>query len=139
MRPQGRRLFFGFEYREHGLGVIALNAAGLVVLRARFPLPDHEAAEVATSPAADVAETLKAFVRAHGASPVCGLEPSLPVLEALARRLDAPVRYIGCEDLLRTALPGYEPYARRELGVEAHLRAILAGPAGASPPPRSPP
>jgi hypothetical protein len=127
MRPQGHRLFLGFEYRERCLGVIALNAAGLVVLRARFPLPDHEVADLVTSPAAHVADTLKAFLRAHGAIAVCGIDGTPPVLEALAERLDGVVRHVGFEDLWRTALPGYDPYARRELGVEAHLRAILAG------------
>lgn len=125
------RLFFGFEYECYSVHVIALDPTGRAVLRVTFPLTDRGNADLDDGPAANLATSLVAFVHAHNAQPVCGTDEDPPVLEALARRLGGPVRYLSSCELDRTALPGFTPYARRQPGCAAHQRALLAGLAAA--------
>lgn len=119
------RLFFGFEYREHRVAVIALDGCGTLLLRACFPLTATHDVDLDDGAAADIAATLEAFLRVHEAAAVCGADETPPVLEALARRLGGPVRYVSGLELDRQGLPGYSPLARFELGVDAHHRALL--------------
>jgi hypothetical protein len=93
----------------------------------RFPLSDRADTNLDTGAAADIATALVSFAHAHDAQPVCGTDEDPPVLEALARRLGGPVRYLSSVELERTALPGSAPVARRELGHAAHQRALLLG------------
>ncbi len=125
------RLFFGFEYGSYAVYAIALDPTGRPLLRVTFPLPDRSDADLDHGAAADLATSLVAFVHAHNAEPVCGTDEDPPVLEALARRLGGPVRYVSSVELERTARPGFTPFTRHELGCAAHQRALLAGLAAA--------
>src|SRR5512136_175301 len=98
------RLFFGFEYGDHSVYVLALDPTGRAVLRVSFPLSDRGDVDLDSGPAADIATALLAFVHAHNAEPVCGTDEDPPVLEALARRLGGPIRYLSSCELDRTAL-----------------------------------
>jgi hypothetical protein len=132
MRSDTRRLFLGFEHRGGWLCVLALDGAGVVRLRATFPLCDTRDLDLESGPAAAIAQTLEAFVRAHDAQPACGTDHAPPVLEALAEYLNGSIRYVDLCELERVALPGHDPLVRRELGIDAHHRALLAGLAAAT-------
>lgn len=123
----GRRLFFGFEHRREGLGVLAMDAKGTIQLRARFPLAETYDLDLTDLPVADIVATLRAFVRAHEARTVCCTDRTPGILEPLAESLGGPVRLVDLGELERMALPGSDPFAlRRPLGIEAHQRALLA-------------
>jgi hypothetical protein len=130
MSSNGRRVFFGFEFRHGWLCVVALDVTGEALLRARFPLPSAIENESDTDldhgPVSHIANSLSAFVRACNAEPVCGTDHTPNVLVALARYLGGPIRYIDMYDLELTAPPGFDRWDLFELGAEAHWRAILA-------------
>ena len=121
------RLFFGFEYDCCSVYVIALDPTGRAVLRVTVPLTDRGDTDLDDGPAADLATSLVAFVQAHHAEPVCGTDEHPAVLAALARRVGNTVRYVSGHELDHAAVPGANPLARFELGVDAHHRALLAG------------
>jgi hypothetical protein len=119
-----RRLFFGFEYREQQLAVVALDGTGRVCLQVCFPLPQPHDDDLAADPAATIAATLTAFVRSHGAAAVCGVDETFAAVAALARRLDGPVRHVTGHELARW--PGFHGLTHYDPSVDAHHRALLA-------------
>lgn len=121
----GCRLFFGLECRYDWLAVVALDSAGTTLLRARFPLAKGAATELGE--ALYVLAVLEAFIKAHDAAPVFGLDRAPKLLTALARHLEGHLYYLDACELERTAPPGYEAVMGRAFGVDAHLRALLAG------------
>jgi hypothetical protein len=121
------RLFFGFEYRHPHLAVVAVDGQGTLLLRARFPLLDPSDSELTDGAAPAITAALAAFVRAHDADAVCGTDEHPAVLAALARRIGNTVRYVSGHELDHADVPGANPLARFELGVDAHHRALLAG------------
>ena len=130
------RLFFGFEYRDRQLAVVALDGAGRVCLQATFPLPHVHDDDLAADPAVSVAATLTAFVRSHGAAAVCGIDDTFAAVAAVAHRLAGPVRHVTCGELERWRLSGLHGLTAHDPRVEAHQRALfaaLAVAAGAAP------
>jgi hypothetical protein len=133
MRIDGHCLFFGFEYKSDWLHAVAVDGWGHVVLRARFPLADGLDTNLEDGIAAPIAQMLAAFVQAHDAElAACGTSHNPPVLEALARHLGGPIRFVDLCDLERAGLPGHDPLVRSEPGRDAHQRAVLAGLAAAA-------
>jgi hypothetical protein len=118
------RLFVGAECRYDALAVVAVDTTGTPLLRARFPLTHGAATSLSDAP--QVLATLGAFVAAHAAAPVWGLDRAPPLLTAVARELGGPVCFLDAPELERTAPPGYESVTGRAFGVDAHLRALLA-------------
>jgi hypothetical protein len=125
VRMTACRLFFGLEWRYDWLAVVALDSAGTALLRARFPMARGAATELADAP--HVLAVLDAFIKAHDAAPVFGLDHAPPWLTALARHLAGHLCYLDACTLERTAPPGYDAVLGRAFGVDAHLRALLAG------------
>jgi hypothetical protein len=119
-----KRMFFGCEARYDTLAVVAVDATGTPLLRARFPLARDAATTLAE--AAEVRTALAAFVAAHAAAPVWGIDHAPPLLTTLARELGGPVCLLGAPELERTAPPGYDGPLGRAFGVDAHLRALIA-------------
>ncbi|HEY3352152.1 MAG TPA: hypothetical protein VGQ83_02805 [Polyangia bacterium] len=120
------RLFFGFEYRDRQLAVVALDGAGRVCLQAAFPLPDVHDDDLAADPAASVAATLTAFVRSYGAAAVCGIDDTFAGVAALARQLADRVRHVTSFELERWRLSGLQGLTWHDPRVEAHQRALFA-------------
>lgn len=118
------RLFFGLECRYDWLAVVALDGAGTTLLRARFPLA--KGADTELGEARHVLAVLDAFIKAHDAAPVFGLDRAR-LLTALARELGGPTYYLDACELERIVPPGYDSVMGRAFGVDAHLRALLAG------------
>jgi hypothetical protein len=119
------RLFFGLECRYDWLAVVALDGAGTSLLRARFPLAQGAATGLGEAPY--VLAVLAAFIKAHDAAPVFGLDRAPKWLTVLAEHLGGHRCYLDACELERTAPPGYESVLGRAFGVDAHLRALLAG------------
>ncbi len=121
-----QRLFFGFEYRQQQLAVVALDGTGRVCLQVCFPLPAPHDDDLAAEPAALIAATLAAFVRSHDAVAVCGVDERYAAVAALARHLDGPVRRVSDLELGRWDGFGGLGLLRHDPRVDAHLRALLA-------------
>lgn len=121
-----QRLFFGFEYRQPQLAVVALDGTGRVCLQVCFPLLEPYDDDLATEPLASIAATLVAFVRSHAAVAVCGVDERYAAVAALARNLDGPVRRVSDLELGRWDGLGGLGLLRHDPRVDAHLRALLA-------------
>jgi hypothetical protein len=138
MRVDTHCLFFGLDWKADSLHTVAVDGWGRIVLRARFPLVDPCNTDLEAGPAAPVAQMLTAFIQAYDAElRACGANYNPPVLEALAKHLGGPVRYVDVCDLQRTTFPGvpmsgHDLLGRTEPGTDAHHRALLAGLAAAA-------
>lgn len=127
MSSNGYRLFFGFEYRHGFLYALAVDASGEVIFRARFPLSIKDDIDLDFGPASCIAATLRAFVSACDAEPVCGTNHVPAVLDALAKHLGGPIHYISDGLLEKTSPPGCRLLGCGDPAIDALQRAMLAG------------
>jgi hypothetical protein len=100
-------VFFGFDYDDFWLRVVALNSWLDILLIIRFPLLSRHDVDFDFGPSAYIAQNLLAFVSHCEADPYCGLPPSSPpLLNALAKHLEAPAITVPALDTCNLALPG---------------------------------
>jgi len=126
MEPCCRSVFFGFDYDDFWLRVVALNSWLDILLIVRFPLISRDDVDFDFGPSAFIAKNLSAFIDHCEAGPYCGLPPhSPPMLNALAKHLEAPAITVSALDTRNLLLSWQAFLAGQSLIADVFRRAFI--------------